>query len=105
MCSLELPDYEGSDFRAAAGGAWHPLALNIPQFDETARTLALFFDTTGLGYPMVDHQGTAFLFAKPPGISPYPYDVLIGPDGRVIDIETRYHRRLLLLALAEAQAP
>ena len=96
-----MPDFDLPDFAAAAGGRFAPFALSVPAFDESPTTLARFADITGIDYPLLDHAGTLHRFDRPPGISPYPFDVVVSPDGAVLDVATRYHRLLLLRAMAE----
>lgn len=50
-----------------------------------------FLEQTGIGFPIVQDQGTRGLLSFPSGVGyPYPRDVIIGKDGTVRSIKNSF---------------
>lgn len=53
--------------------------------------LANFVEQTGVGFPIVHDGGTYYSFGWAEGVGyPYPRDVVIGPDLRVLSVKNSF---------------
>ncbi len=66
-------------------------ALNVPNFGETAETVAAFKAQAGLTYPVLDHQGTSWEISFPGDNGfPYPRDAIVDQDGVIVYASNNY---------------
>ena len=92
MCGLEFPDLEQQ--------IWQPLkdqGVTVIGVDtgglfgqDDATRVRDFIAKTGVSFPVVLDQGQSDYFSSSPGISPYPYDVIVDRNGVVVSIMTQY---------------
>jgi len=58
---------------------------------EPAKELTDFIEQTGVTYPILTSNGTAYQFTYAPGVGyPYPRDVVIGKDGTIRSIKNSF---------------
>ncbi len=96
MCSLEFPDL---DHTARERGD-DLLILGVAPSGEGLETVNAFLDQTGVSFPIVrDDDSLRHRIEFPSALSPYPRQVLIGPDGRVEYVASEHRDSELEAAL------
>ena len=69
--------------------------------DETR--IRKFIDETGVTFPIASDGGRSYgSFSAGPGISPFPLDVVIGRDGRIVYLTREYDAGALKAAVEAA---
>lgn len=95
MCSLEFPDLETAIWQRYRdrGLVMYGASPGSNGAGDTDALIRRFATTTGVTFPLVrDPNGYAAFFdvAEGPSRSPYPLDVLIDAEGRLVSVRNAY---------------
>ena len=96
MCSLEFPDIETSIFQPMKdrGLVVYGVAQGGLRGGDTDEILRNFIDQTGVTFEVVRDTGDGYrMFRRAvpeASVSPFPLDVVIGPDGRLISARREF---------------
>ncbi len=78
------------------------LGVATGSFGESQSTLEEFVEQTGVTFPVVWDDGTYGLWDFPDAISPYPRQVVLGADGRVVYLASEHQEEALDRAVQDA---
>ena len=91
-----MADIESLIWQPLKGDKLEVIALGV---NETQERITRFISQAGITFPVAmaaDALEEGLLGRKGPGISQYPFDVVIAPDGTIVYQSTRYESEELL---------
>ena len=91
MCGLEFPDLEASIWQPYRDLGVEVVGINPPSFGDDSALIQDFIEQTGVTFPIgIDVEQTYDAFRVGDGLSPFPLDVIIGPDGTIAYVAREY---------------
>jgi len=96
ICLNQMADIESLIWQPLKGDKLEVIALGV---NETQERITRFISQAGITFPVAiaaDGLEEGLLGRKGPGISQYPFDVVIAPDGTIVYQSTRYESEELL---------
>ncbi len=107
MCGLEFPDIEKQIWNPYADRGVQVLGVSGAGLrgEESEDTVRRFQAQTAVTFPLLLGDTTRKAFGKTKDrISPYPFDVIVGPDGTIAYIGTRFDRVAMTRVIEDLQA-
>jgi hypothetical protein len=107
VCGLEFPDIEASLWQPYMTGDVIVIGIDPGAItgDDTM-LLQAFIDQTGITFPIgIDVENSYDLFLVGEGISPYPLDIIIAPDGTIAYTAREYDGDAMRSVIDQLIAP
>ena len=105
MCGLEFPDIEQLIWKPHRADGVVVIGINTGGLygDDNRTRIERFIAETGITFPVAqDLAGSAGQFGGGPAISPFPIDVVVGRDGRIVYVSREYDASAMIGAVQAA---